>query len=212
MTGRVLLCARPGDRAALTSGVCGVLMSAAYQEILHSYPAEVLDSLDREVNPLPRPPLLEGTDDEAIFARLLPVIGLYGYRVEVTNVMTFDPVANGATWHKQRLVQINAARSPLHRAKTLAHESAHVALHGLSEAMGAPPRVRELHAETFAWVLMRRLGIDSGNFSFPFIAKYGAVRQGALLRPGWALPHALDGVSLLADSVIAQMLAPEPVA
>jgi IrrE N-terminal-like domain len=210
MTGRILLCARLGELAPLISGVSRVLTSEAYQEILHSYPAAVLDSMDREVNPLPRPPLLEGADDGEILVRLIPVIGLYGYRVEVVDVLNFDPDANGATWHSRRLVQINGRRSPLQQAKTAAHEAAHVALCALSHALAVPVRVRELQAETFAWVLMRRCGVDSGAFSFPFLAKYGAVRQGAVLRADWALAHALDSVSLIADWAIAQMSAREP--
>ena len=88
------------ELVTLTRGVRKVLFSAQYQEILHSYPGEVLDSMDREVNPLPRPPLLEGADDGALFARLVAVINRYGYRVEVVDAPDVDPFANGGTWHQ----------------------------------------------------------------------------------------------------------------
>jgi len=209
MTGRVLVRPRPEELAALTSGVCQVLTSAVYQRILHSYPADVLDSPDKKVNPLPRPPLLQGTDAAAIFDRLIPVIGRYGYRIEVVQALDVDPGANGGTWHSRRLVQINGTRSALQQAKTLAHEAVHVARHGRGRPVTLPIRVRELQAETCAWVLLHRIGVDSGAFSFPFIAKYGAVRQGAVLQADWALPKVLHDVSALAGWVIAQMPAME---
>lgn len=209
MSGRVLVRHKASEQAALTGGVGEILTSAAWQQILQSYPRSALDSPDRDVNPLPHPPLLQGPDDGAIFARLIPVLGRYGYRVEVVDAPAGRRHVNGATYHVRRLVQINAGRSPLQQAKTAVHEAAHVARH----RRGRPPsRISELRAETCAWLVLHRLGIDSGTFSFPFIAKYGAVRQGAVLWHDWVLARTLRDVSPLAAWVIAQMPAAEAVA
>ena len=90
MSGRVLVRHKASEQAALTGGVgrdphFGGLPADPAQ----ATPLSALDSPDRDVNPLPRPPLLQGADDGAIFARLVPVIGRYGYRVEVVDRTDF---------------------------------------------------------------------------------------------------------------------------
>jgi len=93
-----------------------------------------------------------------------------------------------------RVVQVNRALAPLQRAKTLGHELTHVILHGPAVPRLAPC-VRELQAETCCWMLFGQLGTDTGAFSYPYIAKYGAVRTGTVLYHEQAISAAVQEVA-----------------
>ena len=182
----------------LSAGVGAVLRSAEYQQVFCAYAApaswHLLDSPEREVNPLPAVPKLEGPDTAGLFGRLAGVAGQLGYSVGLVAAPGGRPGYNGATSHELRVVQVNRALAPLQRAKTLGHELTHVILHGPAVPRLAPC-VRELQAETCCWMLFGQLGTDTGAFSYPYIAKYGAVRTGTVLYHEQAISAAVQEVA-----------------
>ncbi len=58
-----------------------------------------------------------------------------------------------------------------HQAKTLAHEVAHSILHSRSQYNDHIPRSQaELEAESVAFIVLHHFGIDSSDYSFPYVA------------------------------------------
>ncbi len=58
-----------------------------------------------------------------------------------------------------------------HQAKTLAHEIGHSLLHSRSQYDNHIPRSKaELEAESVAFIVLHHFGIDSSDYSFPYVA------------------------------------------
>ncbi|MEL4898247.1 ImmA/IrrE family metallo-endopeptidase [Crocosphaera sp. Alani8] len=58
-----------------------------------------------------------------------------------------------------------------HQAKTLAHEIGHSLLHSRSQYNDHIPRSQaELEAESVAFIVLHHFGIDSSDYSFPYVA------------------------------------------
>lgn len=58
-----------------------------------------------------------------------------------------------------------------HQAKTLGHEIGHSILHSRSQYQNHIPRsLAELEAESVAFVVLHHFGLDSSDYSFPYIA------------------------------------------
>lgn len=58
-----------------------------------------------------------------------------------------------------------------HQAKTLAHEIGHSILHSRSQYNDHVPRSKaELEAESVAFIVLHHFGIDSSDYSFPYVA------------------------------------------
>ena len=63
-------------------------------------------------------------------------------------------------------------RTRAQQFRTLAHELAHALLHGEDNAHSRPER--EIEAESTAFVVCHALGLDTGSYSFPYVATWGA--------------------------------------
>jgi hypothetical protein len=72
-------------------------------------------------------------------------------------------------------IAINPHRSLLHQAKTLAHELGHALLHCGDRYTGHDSTgAVELEAESVAFITLHHFGIDSGEYSFGYIAGWNA--------------------------------------
>jgi len=77
--------------------------------------------------------------------------------------------ANGVTDFLARRVTVAEQLEPAMAAKTLAHELAHVSLHdGTAGCRG----VAEVEAESVAYLVTNAAGLDSGSYSFPYVAMW----------------------------------------
>lgn len=174
------------DAEALAAGVAAVLRTPEYRRILWRYEdvLRVIDSTDHRVNPLPPVPRLDGPVPFGLLARVMHLIAGLDYATVLTSAPGGDPEYSGIAMYTSKLVGINIDRPELQQVKTGLHEAAHVMLHQPGTPLHAqdlPRRLHELQAEVTAWMTLRRLGIDSSARSFPYIAKYGAVRIGSNL-------------------------------
>ena len=111
---------------------------------------------------------LAGDDPEGAFEQLRAVAGGRGYRVEDADL---PGETNGECSPPHRLIRIRRGLAPAQRAKTLAHEIAHALLHEGGYA-GTPRPVAELEAESVAFVVLSRFGVDSGSYSFGYVATW----------------------------------------
>lgn len=82
--------------------------------------------------------------------------------------------ANGSFTHTTNSIKILSSLSEAHKLKTLIHEWGHGLLH---KRDGKEPlvnkEVRELEAESVAFVVCNALGLDSADYSFGYLASWG---------------------------------------
>lgn len=146
----------------------------------------------------PRPTLLQGENPQpVVWHRTIDLLQSRGYRVEDADLGSM----NGRTVYDQNLVQIHRERSPLQRLKTLLHEAGHALLH---RPPLDPPRSeeeRETEAESVAYLVLAHFGIDSGEYSFAYLAGWGTNYK--------RLMNSLARIEACADEIIAAVEAPE---
>lgn len=106
-------------------------------------------------------------DDQGLFDQLQQFSTHRGWSVQV------EPLggANGVCRFRTHTISIDPKLPPLHRAKTLAHEIAHSLLH--EEAQYTEHRGdMELEAESVAFIVLDHFGLDSGDYSFGYVASW----------------------------------------
>jgi antirestriction protein ArdC len=108
---------------------------------------------------------LDGDDPAGHYARLLSVATSIGFRVEDHD---FGGSTNGDCCHAEHRIRVETTNSPAQRVKTLAHELAHALLHEHYENRA----LAELEAESTAYVVCQALGVDSGDYSFGYVATW----------------------------------------
>jgi hypothetical protein len=108
---------------------------------------------------------ITGEDTGGNFSKLLRVASSIGFRVEDHE---FDGRTNGDCCHAECRIRVEANNSPAQRVKTLAHELAHALLHETFESRA----LAEMEAESIAYIICNGLGIDSGDYSFGYVATW----------------------------------------
>ena len=106
---------------------------------------------------------LSGDGPSDCLTRLTDVAGSIGYSVERT---ALPEGLNGDCAFSLRRIRVEARNSPAQQVKILAHEIAHALLH-----QGQADRpLAELEAESTAYVVCRCLGLDTGAYTFGYVA------------------------------------------
>ena len=126
---------------------------------------------------------LEGLAPEGVFVRLTEFANSIGFCVERPE--SLDSGANGDTNHSSGIIRVVSSNSEAQQAKTLAHEIGHALLHD-PESVTTKDLTRglkELEAESAAYVICTALGMDASDYSFGYVA-------------GWAggAPEAIQGI------------------
>jgi antirestriction protein ArdC len=160
---------RKGERAIwILAPMVGRRIRTADDEerrpIIGFRPVAVFDVAQTEGDDLPRVcSNLEGDDPEACYALLEDRARAFGYGVELTEL---PGGTNGDCSFARRRIRVEVRNHPAQRVKTLAHELAHALLHedGVDRALA------ELEAESTAYVVCGSLGLDSGDYSFGYVA------------------------------------------
>ena len=126
---------------------------------------------------------LEGLAPEGVFAKLTEFAQGIGFRVERPE--SLDSGANGDTSHSEGRIRVVSSNSEAQQAKTLAHEIGHALLHdpAVETTRDLARGLKELEAESAAYVICTALGMDTSDYSFGYVA-------------GWAggAPEALQGI------------------
>lgn len=116
---------------------------------------------------------LEGDDPACVYGRLVSVASSVGFSVQDHD---FGSAVNGDCDHRSRTIRVEVANKPAQRVKTLAHEIAHALLHADFEDRA----LAELEAESTAYVVCQALGIDSGRYSFGYLATWAGGGDAAI--------------------------------
>ncbi len=140
--------------------------------------ATVFDLAQTDGEPLPAPTAPQPLAGDSALARWLWVrLAAFLADEGVTLTRRAFGEGNGVYFPLTRLIIVRADLSDEQAAKTLAHECAHhVALIHALGAHGASRADAETIAEGAAFATLARCGIDTGDYSFPYVAAWAADR------------------------------------
>ncbi len=116
---------------------------------------------------------LEGDDPGGLYDELLTMAQSIGFTVEDYD---FAGSTNGDCSHARRRIRIRTGNSAAQRVKTLTHEISHAMLHNHFQDRA----VAELEAESVAFVVCQALGLDSGDYSFGYVATWAGGGEHAI--------------------------------
>lgn len=147
------------------------------QQVVGFRPAAVFDISQTEGPPVPQPPpatLLSGPAPASLWEALAREVSAHGFRLLRTGAEQLRG-ANGVTKIVEREVVIRDDVEKAQAVKTLAHELAHVVLHAGSPETSVVPTctgVREVEAESVAFLILAAHGVPSDGYSFPYVASW----------------------------------------
>jgi hypothetical protein len=119
-----------------------------------------------------RPQLLEGQAPQGLGSSVLAVIEDADYRVDTVTSAAAIGGANGQTDWRQKIVLVRSDMDEAAMVKTLIHEAAHVLLHTNPPGMYLPRPLKEVEAESVAYVVASTHGMATGDYSFPYVASW----------------------------------------
>jgi hypothetical protein len=123
-----------------------------------------------ELPDAPRPVLLEGEAPAGLGGAVLGLIEERGYRVDTVPDAAAIQGANGQTNWDSRTVVVRADMSDAAIVKTLIHEAAHVLAHEGPPGKFLPRPIKEVEAESVAYVVASAHGMPTDDYSFPYVA------------------------------------------
>jgi hypothetical protein len=131
----------------------------------HAVPVFDLAQTDGEPLPAPAlPALLEGDGPAGVYDGLVQVADGLGFRVKDTTYAETEK--NGETDFGRHVIGVRRERDQVQRIKTLAHELGHAVLHA---SCAAPRELKELEAESVAYVVCQAQGVETDGYSFGYV-------------------------------------------
>ncbi|MBR2760901.1 MAG: ImmA/IrrE family metallo-endopeptidase [Solobacterium sp.] len=135
----------------------------------------VFDISQTEGKPLPSfeiPRLRENIDD---FEEVMKVLRLVS-PVPVV-FLRLNPSVHGYYSRREKKIVLNETMGESQTVKTLIHEIAHALVHdNEEETEEKDPAVREIEAESIAYSVCRYYGLDTSEFSFPYLAVFSRTK------------------------------------
>jgi len=145
-------------------------------------PAYVWDASQTSGAPIPYVPiphLLEGEAPEGLWEGLATLVHEHGYTLRIVGSDRDLGGANGMTDYTARSVAVRGDMDPAARAKTLAHELAHVMLHGPDNPDAALHRgIGEVEAESVALMVGAAHGLDTSTYTIPYVSTWATSVDG----------------------------------
>jgi len=123
---------------------------------------------------------LHGGAPEGVFLKLTAFAESLGFSVERPSAL--ESGANGDTDHREGRIRVATNNADAQQVKTLAHEIGHALLH---DPEGVATRamtrgLKELEAESVAYVTCRALGMETGEYSFGYVVGWSGGGEDAL--------------------------------
>lgn len=99
--------------------------------------------------------------------------------------MALSDETNGSTCYAESLIKIDDGMSQAQTIKTLIHEIAHSILHNREQIIEDPytmevlsdSSLREMEAESVAFVVSSKLGLDTSSYSFEYVCRWAQGRD-----------------------------------
>lgn len=137
--------------------------------------AHVFDVCQTTGAPVPEPPsprLLAGEAPPGLGAAVMELVESEGYHVDTVPSAAHIGGANGRTHWTTRSVVVRADMDDAAMVKTLIHEAAHVLLHGAAPGKELGRGLKEVEAESVAFVVAAVHGMPTDEYSFPYVAAW----------------------------------------
>lgn len=112
--------------------------------------------------------------------------------------------SKGCYSHLEQKIYLNQGMSQVQTLKTLIHETAHALLHARPEAADKDRHTKEVEAESIAYVVCQHFGIDTADYSFPYVTSWSIGKELDELKAS------LDCISKTASGLITAMEAACP--
>jgi hypothetical protein len=146
----------------------------------------------------PRPHLLEGEAPRGLGAAVKELIESNGFAVDTVVGAEHLQGANGRTDLAARTVLVRADMDDAAMVKTLIHEAAHVLLHQNPPGREVPRPLKEVEAESVAYVVASVHGMPTDDYSFPYVAGWAGED------PDKAIRETQARVNVAARAIIAE--------
>lgn len=131
---------------------------------------EVGQTSGEPVPDVPRPRLLAGEAPEGLGAAVMTLIESRGFTVDTVTDAGSINGANGQTNWGAKSVVVRADMDDAAMVKTLIHEAGHCLLHVDPPGSYLPRPVKEVEAESVAFVVAAAHGMHTDDYSFPYVA------------------------------------------
>jgi hypothetical protein len=118
----------------------------------------------------PRPHLLKGEAPRGLGAAVKELIESHGFAVDTVAGSEHLQGANGRTDLTAMTVLVRADMDDAAMVKTLIHEAAHVLLHQNPPGRNLQRPLKEVEAESVAYVVASVHGMSTDDYSFPYVA------------------------------------------
>jgi hypothetical protein len=135
---------------------------------MHFVWVPVFDISQTEGEPVPCDivQLLDGDDPDGILARVVAFIEHNGYTVNFVPEIPGSEANGDCTYGRKTIRVCTNGRTPLQQAKTACHEAGHMLLHADSIAARG---LKEMEAESVAYVVMQYVGLKTDGYSFGYV-------------------------------------------
>ena len=127
----------------------------------------VFDVSQTEGEPLPIPQFPVLQEETELYEFL---IDAFAPHILIEEVEKIKDGVRGYYDRKAHRIAIYADLPTMEKASVLLHERAHSILHQSEEAAEWPSEIKELEAESVAYIVLRMLGFESGDRSFVYLA------------------------------------------
>ena len=119
--------------------------------------------------------MLKGEAPDGLWAGLAGRIEAAGFRLLNVEHEGLIYGANGVTDYREKTVKVRENMDPAARVKTLAHELAHVLMHGPGQDAARQHRgVGEVEAESVALMIGAAHGMDTRDYTIPYVTSWAA--------------------------------------
>lgn len=124
---------------------------------------------------LPEPRILEGEAPAGLWLGLAAQVEERGFELLRVSEQSEISGANGLTDFAARTVAVRGDMDDAAQAKTLAHELAHVLMHGPDQEEARQHRgIGEVEAESVALMVGAAHGMDTSQYTIPYVAGWAA--------------------------------------
>lgn len=165
--------------------------------------ATVFDVAQTDGQPLPDL-LAELTETVPDYEQLAAAVStLTDFRIVTAKL---PPDTHGLCQPWKRTICLRPGLSESMAIKTLLHEIAHAKLHPAGSRL--PKQVREIQAESVAYIVCAHLGIDTSDYSFGYLVSWGAVDRPHFFRE--AMPEVVSAARELIQGLDHCLRCPAP--
>jgi hypothetical protein len=146
--------------------------------IVNVKPAYVWDASQtsgEEIPERPAPVLLEGEAPAGLWEGLAALVEADGFTLVTVPDAKAIQGANGMTDYGARTVTVRMDMDPAAQVKTLAHELAHVRLHGPEDREAGHHRgIGEVEAESVALMIGAAHGMSTDSYTIPYVSGWAS--------------------------------------